>query len=46
LPVAVERAKEFVSEAIRLAVPLGKGHGPVNHFQAAKNQVYRLKAEG
>jgi hydroxymethylpyrimidine kinase / phosphomethylpyrimidine kinase / thiamine-phosphate diphosphorylase len=45
LPVAVARAKEFVTEAIRLAVPLGKGHGPVNHFQAAKNQVDRLKAE-
>jgi hydroxymethylpyrimidine kinase/phosphomethylpyrimidine kinase/thiamine-phosphate diphosphorylase len=46
LPVAVARAKEFVSEAIRRAVPLGKGHGPVNHFLAAKKQVDRLKAEG
>ncbi|MDD2338583.1 MAG: bifunctional hydroxymethylpyrimidine kinase/phosphomethylpyrimidine kinase [Geobacteraceae bacterium] len=44
LPVAVARAKEFVTESIRLAVPLGKGHGPVNHFLAAKNQVDRLKA--
>jgi len=39
LPVAVARAKEFVTEAIRHAVPLGKGHGPVNHFRAAKNQA-------
>jgi hydroxymethylpyrimidine kinase/phosphomethylpyrimidine kinase/thiamine-phosphate diphosphorylase len=45
LPVAVTRAKEFITTAIRLAVPLGKGHGPVNHFLAAKEQVDRLKAE-
>ena len=38
LPVAVRRAKEFVTTAIRLAQPLGKGHGPVNHFLAAKIQ--------
>jgi hydroxymethylpyrimidine kinase/phosphomethylpyrimidine kinase/thiamine-phosphate diphosphorylase len=46
LPVAVSKAKEFITDAIRLAVPLGKGHGPVNHFLAAKNQVDRLKTEG
>lgn len=39
LPVAVARAKQFVTEAIRLAVPLGSGHGPVNHFAAARLQV-------
>jgi len=33
---AVARAKEFVTAAIRLAHPLGKGHGPVNHFLAAR----------
>lgn len=32
---AVERAKRFVSLAIKHSVPLGKGHGPVNHIQAA-----------
>jgi hydroxymethylpyrimidine kinase/phosphomethylpyrimidine kinase/thiamine-phosphate diphosphorylase len=37
LPVAVARAKEFISAGIRLAGPLGKGHGPLNHFQAARN---------
>lgn len=35
LPAAIRRAKEFVTAAIRLAQPLGKGHGPVNHFLAA-----------
>jgi len=45
LPVAVARAKEFVSDAIRHAVSLGRGHGPVNHFLAAKNQVDRLTSE-
>ena len=29
---AVGRAKEYVTEAIRRAFPLGGGHGPLNHF--------------
>lgn len=32
---AVEKAKQFITSAIRLARPLGKGHSPVNHYQAA-----------
>jgi hydroxymethylpyrimidine kinase/phosphomethylpyrimidine kinase/thiamine-phosphate diphosphorylase len=36
LQIAVSRAKEFITSAIRLAQPLGKGHGPVNHYLAAK----------
>jgi hydroxymethylpyrimidine kinase/phosphomethylpyrimidine kinase/thiamine-phosphate diphosphorylase len=36
LPAAIARAKEFITAAIRLARPLGQGHGPVNHFEAAK----------
>ncbi|MBT1075016.1 bifunctional hydroxymethylpyrimidine kinase/phosphomethylpyrimidine kinase [Geobacter grbiciae] len=32
---AVGRAKEFVTAAIRLGQPLGRGHGPVNHLLAA-----------
>jgi hydroxymethylpyrimidine kinase/phosphomethylpyrimidine kinase/thiamine-phosphate diphosphorylase len=36
LPVAVARAKEFISAGIRLAGPLGTGHGPLNHFLAAR----------
>jgi hydroxymethylpyrimidine kinase/phosphomethylpyrimidine kinase/thiamine-phosphate diphosphorylase len=37
LPVAVARAKEFVTLAIKLAQPLGKGRGPVNHYLAARD---------
>jgi hydroxymethylpyrimidine kinase/phosphomethylpyrimidine kinase/thiamine-phosphate diphosphorylase len=36
LPVAVARAKAFITTAIRLALPLGQGHSPVNHFAAAR----------
>jgi hydroxymethylpyrimidine kinase / phosphomethylpyrimidine kinase / thiamine-phosphate diphosphorylase len=35
LPVAVGKAKEFVTAAITGSAPLGGGHGPVNHFEAA-----------
>jgi hydroxymethylpyrimidine kinase/phosphomethylpyrimidine kinase/thiamine-phosphate diphosphorylase len=35
LRIAVEKAKEFITSAIRTARPLGKGHSPVNHYQAA-----------
>jgi hydroxymethylpyrimidine kinase/phosphomethylpyrimidine kinase/thiamine-phosphate diphosphorylase len=36
LPEAVARAKEFITEAIRAALPLGSGHGPVNHWRGAR----------
>ena len=29
---AVERAKAYLTEAIRRALPLGAGHGPLNHY--------------
>ena len=29
---AVARAKEYVTEAMERAFPVGKGHGPLNHF--------------
>jgi hydroxymethylpyrimidine/phosphomethylpyrimidine kinase len=29
---AVQAAKEYVTEAIRSAYPIGQGHGPLNHF--------------
>jgi hydroxymethylpyrimidine/phosphomethylpyrimidine kinase len=29
---AIRRAKEYVTTAIRHALPLGKGHGPTHHF--------------
>jgi hydroxymethylpyrimidine kinase/phosphomethylpyrimidine kinase/thiamine-phosphate diphosphorylase len=35
---AVEKAKVFITTAIRLARPLGKGHSPVNHYLAAKEK--------
>ncbi|SHI81872.1 hydroxymethylpyrimidine kinase / phosphomethylpyrimidine kinase / thiamine-phosphate diphosphorylase [Malonomonas rubra DSM 5091] len=40
LRFAVERAKRFVSLAIESSVQLGKGHGPVNHFQAAMQLLH------
>jgi hydroxymethylpyrimidine kinase/phosphomethylpyrimidine kinase/thiamine-phosphate diphosphorylase len=36
LPAAVSRAKTFLQAAIASALPLGSGHGPVNHWQGAK----------
>ncbi len=38
LRVAVEKGKEFITSAIQMARPLGKGHSPVNHFAAAHRQ--------
>jgi hydroxymethylpyrimidine/phosphomethylpyrimidine kinase len=32
IPDAVSHAKEYVTEALRYAEPIGHGHGPVNHF--------------
>jgi hydroxymethylpyrimidine kinase/phosphomethylpyrimidine kinase len=32
VPDAVGHAKEYLTEALRRAYPLGGGHGPVNHF--------------
>jgi len=37
---AVERGKRFVSLAIEHSVPLGRGHGPVNHIQAAMQLLH------
>jgi len=31
LPAAVERARDYLQQALETAVPLGAGHGPVNH---------------
>lgn len=36
LASAVEKAKKFITSAIQLARPLGKGHSPINHFLAAQ----------
>ena len=32
VPVAVKHAKEYLTEALRRAEPIGHGHGPVDHF--------------
>ncbi len=32
VPEAVRKAKEYLTEAIRHAYPVGHGHGPVDHF--------------
>jgi hydroxymethylpyrimidine/phosphomethylpyrimidine kinase len=36
LPDAVRAAKEYVTAAIEHALPIGKGHGPTNHFYFMK----------
>ncbi|MHB8709911.1 MAG: bifunctional hydroxymethylpyrimidine kinase/phosphomethylpyrimidine kinase, partial [Desulfuromonadales bacterium] len=36
LPIAALRAKNFIDAAIRNAVPLGGGHGPINHAAGAR----------
>jgi len=43
LPEAVKLAKEFITEAIRTAPDLGVGHGPVNHFAAAKSLLHKIE---
>ena len=32
LPAAVQRAKDYVTAAMRASFPVGKGRGPLNHF--------------
>ena len=32
LPIAVEKSKQFITNAIQFAFPLGNGNGPTNHF--------------
>ncbi len=32
VPESVQAAKDYVTTAIRKSYPVGKGHGPVNHF--------------
>jgi hydroxymethylpyrimidine kinase/phosphomethylpyrimidine kinase/thiamine-phosphate diphosphorylase len=37
LMAAIEKAKTYIFYAIRSARPLGKGHGPINHYMAAQD---------
>ncbi len=34
VPAAVQQAKDYVTDAIRSAYPIGQGHGPLHHFHA------------
>jgi len=43
---AVATAKRFMNEAIRTAVTMGSGHGPVNHFQAASSILHQPARTG
>ena len=40
LKLAVERGKHFISLAIQSSVQIGRGHGPVNHIQAAMQLLH------
>ena len=41
LPEAVQRAKDYVTEAIRSSFLVGSGHGPLNHFHELWKQNER-----
>ncbi|MEA3345264.1 MAG: bifunctional hydroxymethylpyrimidine kinase/phosphomethylpyrimidine kinase [Chloroflexota bacterium] len=47
LPVeeAVREAKGYITEAIRHALPLGHGHGPVDHFAALYQATGRCRRQ-
>lgn len=34
--IAIERAKEYITEALRHSYPIGAGHSPVNHLYALR----------
>jgi len=42
LPDAIKKGKDFITEAIKFAVPLGKGHSPVNHYAASVKITKKL----
>lgn len=39
LPEAVDKSKQFITNAIKHAFPLGSGNGPTNHFAARMEAV-------
>lgn len=43
---ALKNAKDFISRAIRNALPLGAGHGPTNHFCDAMSNHIDNSGEG
>jgi len=40
---AVQAGKKFITRAIETTIPLGSGHGPVNHWQAAWDHHLELR---
>ncbi len=36
---AIEKAKQFVTEALRASYRIGSGHSPVNHFHSVRSMV-------
>jgi hydroxymethylpyrimidine/phosphomethylpyrimidine kinase len=36
--VAIRRAKEYITEAIRSGPPIGSGHGPANHLTGVQSK--------
>lgn len=46
LAEAVDESKRFITEAIRLSVPLGGGHGPTNHYAAGLRGLERDRVLG
>jgi hydroxymethylpyrimidine kinase/phosphomethylpyrimidine kinase len=40
---AVKTAKAFITSAIRFALPLGRGHGPVNPYAPATREMERYR---
>ena len=37
---AVKKAKEYLTEALRIKLDLGKGHGPVDHTLGGQHTAY------
>ena len=37
-PAAVQRAKEYITEAIKGGLPIGSGHGPTNHLTGVQSR--------
>lgn len=37
-PAAVQRAKEYITEAIKGGLPIGSGHGPTNHLTGVRSR--------
>lgn len=40
---AVRKAKEWITTAIKFALPLGKGHGPVNPYAGVAREIERYQ---